>query len=200
MSDFDRNVAARGFGATRTAAIDAGLRAYMIRVYNYMAVGVALTGVVSCRFLDKVQQRPVHLARVVVEYAEVDDLVGQLDGVFGFVVGRHSEQHEQSSADRADDLAIDGDAGFADSLDAGAHVRSTSTVERGTCNERDSSLQFGDPGSGFRPPLPYPLEHCRMTKTSARLRTFPARTALPCPVSLVAPWGNCSAALRWVVF
>ncbi len=48
MSDFDRNVAARGFGAAETAAaIDAGLRAYMIRIYNYMAVGVALTGVVS---------------------------------------------------------------------------------------------------------------------------------------------------------
>jgi len=47
MSDFDRNVAARGFGAARAAAIDAGLRAYMLRVYNYMAAGVALTGVVA---------------------------------------------------------------------------------------------------------------------------------------------------------
>jgi FtsH-binding integral membrane protein len=47
MSDYDRNVAARGFGAARAAEIDAGLRAYMIRVYNYMAAGVALTGVVS---------------------------------------------------------------------------------------------------------------------------------------------------------
>jgi FtsH-binding integral membrane protein len=47
MSDYDRNVAARGFGAAGAAAIDAGLRAYMIRIYNYMAAGVALTGVVS---------------------------------------------------------------------------------------------------------------------------------------------------------
>ena len=47
MSDYDRNVAARGFGAARGVAIDAGLRAYMIRVYNYMAAGVALTGVVA---------------------------------------------------------------------------------------------------------------------------------------------------------
>jgi FtsH-binding integral membrane protein len=47
MSDFDRNVSARGFGAERAVAIDAGLRAYMLRVYNYMAAGVALTGVVS---------------------------------------------------------------------------------------------------------------------------------------------------------
>jgi len=47
MSDYDRNYAARPFGAERTAAIDAGLRAYMLRVYNYMAAGVALTGVVA---------------------------------------------------------------------------------------------------------------------------------------------------------
>jgi FtsH-binding integral membrane protein len=48
MSDFDRNVAARGgFGADRALAIDAGLRAHMIRVYNYMAAAVALTGVVA---------------------------------------------------------------------------------------------------------------------------------------------------------
>jgi uncharacterized protein len=48
MSDSDRNYAARpAFRATRTVAIDAGLRAYMLRVYNYMAAGVALTGVVA---------------------------------------------------------------------------------------------------------------------------------------------------------
>jgi uncharacterized protein len=47
MSDFNRNPAARGFGADRAVAIDAGLRAYMIRVYNYMAGGVALTGIVA---------------------------------------------------------------------------------------------------------------------------------------------------------
>ena len=49
MSDFDRNyaTATRGVGAGRAAVIDAGLRAYMIRVYNYMAMGVALTGVVA---------------------------------------------------------------------------------------------------------------------------------------------------------
>jgi uncharacterized protein len=49
MSDFDRNYAAprRDVGADRAVAIDQGLRAYMIRIYNYMAIGVALTGVVS---------------------------------------------------------------------------------------------------------------------------------------------------------
>ena len=47
MSDFDRNVAARGGFADRTAAVDAGLRTYMLRVYNYMAAAVALTGVTA---------------------------------------------------------------------------------------------------------------------------------------------------------
>jgi uncharacterized protein len=48
MSDFDRNyAAARSAGYGRAAVIDAGLRAYMLRVYNYMAIGVALTGVAA---------------------------------------------------------------------------------------------------------------------------------------------------------
>ena len=47
MSDFDRNYATlRGVGTDRAVAYDMGLRAHMIRVYNYMASGVALTGVV----------------------------------------------------------------------------------------------------------------------------------------------------------
>jgi uncharacterized protein len=47
MSDLDRNLAVRPGYHPDQVAIDAGLRAYMIRVYNYMASGVALTGVVS---------------------------------------------------------------------------------------------------------------------------------------------------------
>ena len=48
MSDFDRNyTTARAGYRTDQVTIDAGLRAYMIRVYNYMAAGVALTGVVA---------------------------------------------------------------------------------------------------------------------------------------------------------
>jgi uncharacterized protein len=48
MSDFDRNYSAlRGGAADRAVTIDAGLRAHMIRVYNYMAGGVALTGIAS---------------------------------------------------------------------------------------------------------------------------------------------------------
>jgi hypothetical protein len=47
MSDFDRNVATARAGYADRTAVDAGLRAHMIRVYNYMAIGVALTGVVA---------------------------------------------------------------------------------------------------------------------------------------------------------
>ena len=47
MSDFDRNIAARGGYAGQAAAVDAGLRAHMIRVYNYMAAAVALSGAVA---------------------------------------------------------------------------------------------------------------------------------------------------------
>ena len=49
MSDFDRNVATSRTGGYRSdqVTIDAGLRAHMIRVYNYMTAGVALTGAVA---------------------------------------------------------------------------------------------------------------------------------------------------------
>src|SRR5580698_589247 len=48
MSDLDRNYAtARSGYRTDAVTVDAGLRAYMIRVYNYMAAGVALTGLVA---------------------------------------------------------------------------------------------------------------------------------------------------------
>jgi uncharacterized protein len=48
MSDFDRNVSAapydRALSRTEAAAIDRGLRAYMLQIYNYMALGLAITG------------------------------------------------------------------------------------------------------------------------------------------------------------
>ncbi len=50
MSDFDRSAAARwGSGAARAGAseIDQGLRSYMLGVYNYMTVGLAITGLVA---------------------------------------------------------------------------------------------------------------------------------------------------------
>jgi len=46
MSDLNTNPAARRYGgATRSAAeVDQGLRTYMLGVYNYMAIGLAITG------------------------------------------------------------------------------------------------------------------------------------------------------------
>jgi FtsH-binding integral membrane protein len=49
-SGFDRDYAPAGYGTvarTDTAIIDAGLRAYMLRVYNYMALGLVITGVAA---------------------------------------------------------------------------------------------------------------------------------------------------------
>src|SRR3954447_22336432 len=46
MSDSRWNTAPRGY-AGQAAAVDAGLRAHMIRVYNYMAAAVALSGAVA---------------------------------------------------------------------------------------------------------------------------------------------------------
>ncbi|EEA93908.1 hypothetical protein SAMN05444141_10343 [Pseudovibrio denitrificans] len=50
MATFDRNNSTRyGMAGSHAnaAAFDAGLRAYMLRVYNYMAIGIAITGVVA---------------------------------------------------------------------------------------------------------------------------------------------------------
>ena len=50
----DPRTTAAGFGGTPTGAvadrIDAGLRSYMLSVYNYMASGVLLTGIVAMLF------------------------------------------------------------------------------------------------------------------------------------------------------
>jgi uncharacterized protein len=52
MSDFDRNIAdAPRHGATiphaEAAMIDAGLRVYMLHIYNYMMLGLAITGLAA---------------------------------------------------------------------------------------------------------------------------------------------------------
>src|SRR6186997_1422530 len=48
MSDFDRNSTAMQYGRPLTraeaAVVDQGLRAYMLRIYNYMVIGLAITG------------------------------------------------------------------------------------------------------------------------------------------------------------
>ena len=46
MADFDNRLARSG-ATTATATYDAGLRAHMLRIYNYMAGALALTGIVA---------------------------------------------------------------------------------------------------------------------------------------------------------
>jgi uncharacterized protein len=47
MAQFDNRYAQVGSSARTGAVVDEGLRAYMLTVYNYMAGGVALTGLVA---------------------------------------------------------------------------------------------------------------------------------------------------------
>src|SRR5258707_10848713 len=50
MSDLDRNYASpfgRAAGRVDAATVDAGLRAYMLRIYNYMTISLAITGLAA---------------------------------------------------------------------------------------------------------------------------------------------------------
>jgi uncharacterized protein len=51
MSDFDRNTATAQYGRPLTraeaAVVNEGLRAYMLRIYNYMVLGLAITGLAA---------------------------------------------------------------------------------------------------------------------------------------------------------
>jgi hypothetical protein len=51
MSDFERNIASAPFGQTigraGTIAVDQGLRAYMLHIYNYMVLALAITGMAA---------------------------------------------------------------------------------------------------------------------------------------------------------
>ena len=51
MSDYERNVTTAPFGQAMghagTVAVDEGLRAYMLRIYNYMVLGLAITGLAA---------------------------------------------------------------------------------------------------------------------------------------------------------
>ncbi|MGY8668033.1 Bax inhibitor-1/YccA family protein [Bradyrhizobium sp. UFLA05-109] len=47
MSNYDQNLAASGQAGGSAIAIDAGLRDYMLRIYNHMAAGVAVTAVAA---------------------------------------------------------------------------------------------------------------------------------------------------------
>jgi FtsH-binding integral membrane protein len=51
MAEFDRSIAGMPYSSemsrAEAAVIDAGLRAYMLRIYNYMILGLAITGVAA---------------------------------------------------------------------------------------------------------------------------------------------------------
>ncbi|EIG61868.1 MULTISPECIES: Bax inhibitor-1/YccA family protein [unclassified Bradyrhizobium] len=47
MSNYDPNVTTAGAGGGEAIAVNAGLRSYMLRIYNYMAAGIGLTAVVA---------------------------------------------------------------------------------------------------------------------------------------------------------
>lgn len=57
MSDYDRGVYARSqtVGHADAQAVDEGLRAYMLRVYNYMALGIAGTALVTLALMNSPQ-------------------------------------------------------------------------------------------------------------------------------------------------
>jgi FtsH-binding integral membrane protein len=69
MSDFDRDMAGVRYGGVsraETAVIDAGLRAYMLRVYNYMTLGLVITGFAALGiYLASVTGDAASAARVV---------------------------------------------------------------------------------------------------------------------------------------
>jgi len=63
MAEIDNRYARAGYGARTDVAIDEGLRAYMLRVYNYMALGVAGTAVVTLLLINNpavTRRRTVH--------------------------------------------------------------------------------------------------------------------------------------------
>merc|ERR1711916_159317 len=51
MADLNRRTIGQA-GVQTQAGIDEGLRAYMLKVYNYMAIGLALTGVAALLFAN----------------------------------------------------------------------------------------------------------------------------------------------------
>ncbi len=65
-----RSTATRFGGTASTAAIDEGLRAYMRRVYNWMASGLLLTGIVAYGISSTPQLQNLFYRHVVTEFGE----------------------------------------------------------------------------------------------------------------------------------
>jgi uncharacterized protein len=81
MSDYQRNVASAQIGQAmgRTVAIDEGLRAYMLHIYNYMTLGLAITGVAALGiYLLSVTADPTTAMKVLRDGAQVPVPLGKV--------------------------------------------------------------------------------------------------------------------------
>src|SRR4051812_39432618 len=79
MSDYERNVAAFGqaIGRAGSVAVDEGLRAYMLRIYNYMVLGLAITGAAALGiYMLSVTGEMSAAAKVIKSGAEIPARIG----------------------------------------------------------------------------------------------------------------------------
>ena len=77
MSDYERNVATAPFGQALgragAVAVDEGLRAYMLRIYNYMVLGLAITGLAALgTYMLSVTTDPSHRGVEAARRADAD--------------------------------------------------------------------------------------------------------------------------------
>jgi len=81
MSDYHRTVTSSPFGQATgrtTVAIDEGLRAYMLHVYNYMVFGLAITGLAALGiYMASVTGDPGAAAKILRNGVEVPARVAQ---------------------------------------------------------------------------------------------------------------------------
>ena len=71
MAETDNRYSAARVGARTDIAVDEGLRAYMLRVYNYMAGGVFLTGIVAYLASQAAMTRGPTGARQLTEFGQL---------------------------------------------------------------------------------------------------------------------------------
>jgi FtsH-binding integral membrane protein len=79
MSDFNRNVTTAQYGTTagQAVAVDEGLRAYMLRVYNYMVIGLAITGLAALGiYMLSITNDPAQAAKIMRGGSEVAARIG----------------------------------------------------------------------------------------------------------------------------
>src|SRR3989442_4570636 len=67
------------------------------------------------------QERPIHLALLVIEDAQVCDLLGEISGLLSRVAAGHAQEHEQARGDLPRGTSLDHDAGAADALHDSSH-------------------------------------------------------------------------------